>query len=49
MAKKLAFEKERFMNVSHPEFTHTYDRYLKYVDDEDILEYESQLKAERKQ
>lgn len=46
---KAQFEKERFMNVRHPEFTHTYDRYLQYLDEEDILEYRSQLKAERKQ
>lgn len=49
MKWKLQFEKERFMNVTHPEFTHTYDRYLQYLDDEDIIEYETQLKAERKQ
>lgn len=49
MQRKLEFEKERFMNVTHPEFTHTYDRYLQYLDEADILEYETQLKAERKQ
>jgi hypothetical protein len=49
MKKKLEFEKERFMNVTHPEYTHTYDRYLEYLNQDDILEYESKLKAERKQ
>lgn len=49
MKHKLQFEKERFMNVTHPEFTHTYDRYLQYIEEDDILEYETQLKAERKQ
>ena len=49
MKRKLQFEKERFMNVSHPEYTHTYDRYLQYIEDQDIIEYENQLKADRKQ
>lgn len=49
MKKKLEFERERFMNVTRPEYTHTYDRYLEYLDQDDILEYESRLKAERKQ
>ena len=48
MKKKLEFEKERFMNASHPEFTRTYDLYLKYIEEKDIIEYESQLKSDRK-
>jgi len=48
MREKLEFEKERYMNVLDPAFTHTYDKYLRYIDEEDIIEYESQLKAERK-
>lgn len=46
-ARQLQLERERFMNVTHIEFTHTYDRYLQYLDEQDIIQYENQLKAER--
>ena len=48
MKRKLQFEKERFMNVSNPNFTRSYDAYLQYMEDQDAMEYENQLKAERK-
>lgn len=48
MKRKLQFEKERFLNVTDPSFTRTYDAYLQYMEDEDVREYENQLKAERR-
>eukprot|EP00347_Sterkiella_histriomuscorum_P003810 403362853 len=49
MKNKLLMEKERLMHVQKEDFADTFEKYLDYLDEDDLKDFDTQMKSQRKE